>query len=122
MLIQHFTMKGRRVPDPMRPGRTSVVGYLTASNNSSLSYNDENGDDVEVKPDKNGWLDVPHEVGEELRKFRNQGSGFYSPEEIDDSVRLGAFEGEAPAVEPEKPRNSGNSGGSTPAKGGSSQS
>lgn len=94
MLIQHFTMKGRRVPDPMRPGRTSVVGYLTASGNSELAYTDPNtGDEVTATPDEQGWLEVPHEVGVAICRHRQNGSGFYTPAEIDESVRLGHMDG-----------------------------
>ena len=101
MLIQHFTMKGRRVPDPMRPGRTSLVGYLSQSGNSGLSYIDPvSEEEVEAKPDENGWIDVPHQVGLDLCRFRNAGSGFYTPEEIDESVRLGQIDDAPPAPEP----------------------
>ena len=100
MLVQHFTMKTRRVADPMRPGRTAAVGYLSASGNSSHSYIDPHTEEeVTVSPDRNGWLDVPHEVGIEVCRFRNKGSGFYTPEEIDDTVRLGQFEGDAPPAD-----------------------
>jgi hypothetical protein len=93
VLIQHFTMKGRRVPDPLRPGRTAVVGYLASSGNSEVSYADPaTGKSVKAHPDDQGWVDVPFEVGTQLCRFRNQGSGFYTPEEIDENVRLGSAE------------------------------
>jgi hypothetical protein len=105
VLIQHFNMKGRRVPDPMRPGRTSIVGYLSASGNSELSYTDPvSGEEVVAHPDSNGWIEVPHEVGVVLCRFRNRGSGFYTPDDIDDSVRLGQFDGTPPPAAEPAPR------------------
>lgn len=99
MLIQQFTMKGRRVPDPMNPGRTAIVGYLSAAGNTELAYTDPaTGEDATAHPDENGWLDVPHEIGTQLCSHRQSGSGFYTPEEIGDEVRLGTFEGEPPRV------------------------
>lgn len=105
MLIQHFSMQTRRVPDPMRPGRTSKVGYLTASNNSELSYTDPHSEEeVTAYPDENGWIEVPHEVGQQLCGFRQAGSGFYTPAEIDDTVRLGQFDGSAPTPSEDRPK------------------
>jgi hypothetical protein len=87
MHIKHFTMNGQRVPDPLRPGRTAIVGRLTESGNTSLSH-----DGTEYEPDENGWINVPHEVGLDLIKFRDKGSGFYTPGDVVDQVRLGALE------------------------------
>lgn len=84
MFIQHFTMFPSRVADPMRPGRTAEVGVLRPSGNTALSH--ESGT---YEPDENGWIEVPHEVGVELCRFRNRGSGYYTPAEVDEQVRLG---------------------------------
>lgn len=85
MRIQHFTMRHRAVPDPMRPGRTARVGYLVQSGSSAISG-------VDAEPDEQGWLNVPHEVGVALCRFRDNGSGFYTEGEIDEQVRLNAVE------------------------------
>jgi hypothetical protein len=93
MRIQHFTMRHRRVPDPMRPGRTASVGYLVPSGTSAISG-------LDVTPDADGWLDVPHEVAQELCSFRDHGSGFYTEGEIDEEVRLHRVE----IPTPERPK------------------
>lgn len=94
MQIKHFTMFYRRVPDPMRPGRTSPVGVLRASGNTSLSHKG-----TVYEPEADGWIEVPHHVGEELRRFRAGGSGFYTRAEVDEEQRLGNVE-----PEPDRPR------------------
>lgn len=98
MHIKHFTMTPQRVPDPMRPGKSATIGRLTDSGNSSLSHQG-----VNYEPDENGWFEVPLEVGTELCKFRVKGSGFYTPGEVVDQVRLGAMEN-ADAPVPPKPK------------------
>ncbi len=94
MLIKHFTMTGVRVPDPLRPCRTAVLGRLQASGNSALSYVDEAGERVEAKPNRGGWFEVPHEVGTALCKIRTGGSGFRSPGEVEEELRLGLVDDE----------------------------
>lgn len=102
MQIKHFAMSGRRVPDPMRPGRTAVVGVLRSSGNTSLSHQGKT-----YEPASDGWFEVPHEVGVELCRYRASGSGFYTRAEVDEETRLGNVEAdEAPRRGPGRPRKS----------------
>lgn len=95
MLIRHFDPFGRRVPDPMRPGRTAVVTELRPSSSTSLTYTDESGTEFTIPPRSDGWFDVPEEVGRRLCRHRTAGSrgigggGFYTDAEVDDKYRLG---------------------------------
>lgn len=96
MLIKHFSSFAQRVPDPMRPGRTAKVGRLRASGSvDPITHPDPSGEgeDIEVWPDENGWYDVPHEVGVQLTRFRDQGSGFYEHGAVADEAALGNIEG-----------------------------
>jgi hypothetical protein len=99
MFVQHFTMTTKRVPDPMRPGRTAPVGVLVPSGNTSISHGGKS-----FAPDDSGWVEVPHEVGVHLCSFRHNGSGFYTPAEVDEQVRLGFVDGPVGAPRPGRPR------------------
>jgi hypothetical protein len=46
-------------------------------------------------PDQDGWFDVPREVGLELLSFRQpNGERFYTPDEVNEQVRLGSLQDE----------------------------
>lgn len=101
MQIKHFTMFGQRVPDPMRPGRTALVGRLRSSGSvDPISFTNDAGEEVSVDPDRNGFYDVPHGVGQEMCRFRDKGTGFYEAGQVAEEVRLGNVD------EPEPPRRS----------------
>lgn len=88
MLIRHFDPFGRRVPDPMRPGRTALVTELRPSNTTALQYTDASGEVVTLEPRPDGWFTVPHDVGMALCRYRTPG-GFFSDGEVDEKYRLG---------------------------------
>lgn len=90
MYLKHYHPFAKRVPDPMRPGRTAVVTERRDSGATELTYVDESGKTVRVQPDEAGWFDVPdHATAERLRKFRHGGGGWFAPDEVDEDVSLG---------------------------------
>lgn len=110
MLIRHFDPFGRRVPDPMRPGRTAVVTELRPSKTSTITYVDADGETVLVQPRRDGWFEVPEDVGQRLCQHRTPGhgvggGGFYTEAEVDEKYGLGVItEPVAPAAERPRPR------------------
>jgi hypothetical protein len=93
--IQHFTKSYEAVPDPLRPSRSAQVGRLLPSGNTSYTYS-VNGRTVSVEPDENGWLEVPEEVGREACRYRQNGSGFYTPGEVAQLTQLGVVKAPVP--------------------------
>ena len=87
MHIKHFSAFTQQVPDPLHPGRPARIQRLMPSGAESMSHGGET-----YTADENGWFDVPHEVGTELCQFRQNGSGFRTPAEVMDQVRLGAMD------------------------------
>lgn len=99
MLIKHFRHVNKRVPDPLRPGRTSVVYELRSSGASSVVYRDAAGKRVEATPVQDGWFDIPDDVAARLCAAHTP-DGWYTPAEVDEEVRLGRVEPERPSRGP----------------------
>lgn len=95
MLIKHFRHVNKRVADPLRPGRTSVVYELRPSGASELVYRDATGARVVAKPVQDGWFDVPSDFGIQMCKAHTP-DGWYTPAEVDEEVRLGRIEDTPP--------------------------
>jgi hypothetical protein len=92
MHLKFFAAFPRRVPDPMRPGRTATVHELRDAKGTGYHYTDKAGNPVKLTPDAQGWVEFPHEVGLEVQRFRGVGgAGWYTPAEVDEEVELGTI-------------------------------
>ncbi len=96
MYIKRFRRGYEAVPDPLHPARTVNRPILKPSAATSLVYRDPlTNERVELVPDAEGWFDVPHEVGNDLCRFRTpEGEGFYPEQDVAEERRLGRLEEE----------------------------
>lgn len=102
MFIKQFRSTQVRVPDPLHPGRRTFEERIYPTGCSGIS---DNG--VEYTADEDGWIDVPHDVGQRLVSFRHPGGErFYQPHEVDEQVRLGALD-ENEGHRPDAPKRRG---------------
>lgn len=88
MHLKQYRSRNVRVPDPLRPGRHVLEERFIDTGASGISHGDKT-----FKPDGNGWIEVPMEVGEHLMKFRGpRGERFMTPEEVGEHVGFGAID------------------------------
>jgi hypothetical protein len=81
MFIKHFTAKTQMVPSPLHPGRREKSVVLRPSGVTHVNH-----DGKTYKANEYGWIDVPEEVGRALVKFRVNGSGFFTENEVDEQA------------------------------------
>ncbi len=85
MYIKQFRSVQVRVPDPMRPGKRTFEERLIPTHAGSLSDNGKT-----ITADVDGWFEVDHELSQRLLKIRHPGGErFYTPDQVDEQVRLG---------------------------------
>lgn len=109
MFIKQFRSTWVRVPDPMRPGRRALEERLVPTGTTALSH-----PSGEYEADRDGWIEVPHDVGVQLCAFASRDphggavTRFYTPAEVNEQVRLGALDesnADAPAPKARRTRN-----------------
>lgn len=89
MYVKQFRGFAVPVPDPLRPGRVAYTERLVPTGATSLSL----GDEVYRADERDGWFDVPHEMGLRLLALRYPGGErWHSPEQVNEEVRRGSFE------------------------------
>lgn len=87
MFLKHYTAIPQFVTDPLHPGRSVKIARLIES---GVTCHVDNGHVYEA--DANGWVDFPLPLAQQLRTFRNRGSGWFGQAEVADQVRLGAMD------------------------------
>lgn len=101
MFIKQFRSVQVRVPDPLRPGKRAFEDRLIATGGVQIGHGGKT-----IDADEEGWFEVDHETGTHLLSFRSpDGSRFYTPEQVDEQVRLGALhddDEELPQARPAK--------------------
>lgn len=107
MKLKHYAAVQQPVVDPLRPGRTVNTTLLRPSGATSFSYVDEHGQQQHLEADAHGWIDFPHHVGEEQKRFRANGAGWFAPGEVASQRDLGRLEGDEMPVEVEPRRGPG---------------
>ena len=96
MYLKQFRTVQVRVPDPMKPSRKTFEDRLIPTGGTQISHGGKIYD-----ADEEGWFDLPFDAANHLASFRSpNGEKFYSPEQVDEQVRIGALkdEEEAPAL------------------------
>jgi hypothetical protein len=97
MFIKQFREQQVRVQDPLRPGRRIFETRLNPTHCHTVNHGSE-----EYEADDDGWIELPSDAGEALRRFRGpRGEKFYTPEEVDEEVVAGRIKFD-PADELEK--------------------
>lgn len=105
MHIKQFREHKVRVPDPLRPGKRTFEDRLIPAGAGGIGH-----DGQSYKADEDGWFDVPPEVGEIMLKrvHRDPRTGsttrFYTPEQVDEQVRLGAMDDDRSLPSPPVPK------------------
>lgn len=85
MFIKQFRTHQVRVADPLHPGKRVFEERLIATGGTSISHGGKT-----FKADEDGWFDLPDEVGAFFLSFRApRGEQFFTPEQVDEQVRLG---------------------------------
>lgn len=92
MHLKMFRTVKVRVPDPFRPGKRTFEDRLLPTEATHINHGGQ-----EFTADEDGWFDVPHDVGQWLLSFRAQnGEQFYTPDQVDEQVRLGMVAPDGP--------------------------
>jgi hypothetical protein len=100
--IKKFRTVQVRVPDPLHPGKRVFEDRMFDAGCTGLTF-----EGAVYEADEDGWFDVPPEVAEHYLRHRHPGGEkFYSPEEVDEQVRLGSM-AEERALPAEKPARRG---------------
>lgn len=91
MFIKQFRAVQVRVPDPLRPGKRAIEERLITTGCNGVSHGG-----VFFEADSDGWIDIEREAALHLMSFRGTGGEkFYTPEQVDEQVRLGAVDSES---------------------------
>ena len=86
--IKQFRTVQQRVPDPFRPGKKTFEDRMLPTGAHSLSHKGKT-----ITADDDGWFEVSHATAAALMGFRHPGGErFYSPDQVQEQVSLGALD------------------------------
>lgn len=94
MLIKHFREAKFRTRDPLHPGQFVLDRRLEPANTTHISHGDR-----EFVANKQGWFDVPEEVG----NFWLSRPGWRTPQQVDEAVIAGEIDENDSPLSPRRP-------------------